>query len=396
MSKEVFRYKISLNYVNSKNSEISIDSSQLSYIGIDKDFDNINMPVIAIVGSIEKNIIDDMISNINDNIVTLGIYRYDVSNQNDGVTKKYFHDRFIYIIPDDISKTSEIDYPNGENKPGLYKDITIWLIQQDSVNNNRKTINGVFKNASTNSLILQTSNYLGKILLEPIKYDNKYGQIIIPPQDSISSYISYLNNCLSVFYDTQYRFFIDFDTTYILSSSGKIVKSKNQDIFTIELDIKNILTNSEETGMYIDKRKGKYTININTSDTEYTKNNVSNKLVNKITTIDSEGNVIEKNVESNKTNVTSTINQIINLSNNDINAINNITSTLDINNIMVTLTKNDLDASMFTMNKEYIINDPNHEEYNGRYLISSTKQIFIKQTDYFIMTTVLTFKKLKS
>ena len=25
---------------------------------------------------------------------------------------------------------------------------------------------------------------------------------------------------------------------------------------------------------------------------------------------------------------------------------------------MVTLTKNDLDASMFTMNKEYIINDP--------------------------------------
>jgi hypothetical protein len=148
--------------------------------------------------------------------------------------------------------------------------------------------------------------------------------------------------------------------------------------------------------MYIDKRKGKYTININTSDTEYTKNNVSNKLVNKITTIDSEGNVIEKNVESNKTNVTSTINQIINLSNNDINAINNITSTLDINNIMVTLTKNDLDASMFTMNKEYIINDPNHKEYNGRYLISSTKQIFIKQTDYFIMTTVLTFKKLKS
>ena len=61
---------------------------------------------------------------------------------------------------------------------------------------------------------------------------------------------------------------------------------------------------------------------------------------------------------------------------------------------MVTLTKNDLDASMFTMNKEYIINDPNHEEYNGRYLISSTKQIFVKQTDYFIMTTVLTFKKL--
>lgn len=395
MSKESFRYKISLNYVNSNNSEIQINSEQISYIGIDKDFDNINMPVIAVMGSIEKNIIDDMINNINDNIVTLGIYRYDVNNQNDGITKKYFHDRFVYIIPDDISKTSEIDYPDGDNKPGLYKDITIWLIQQDSMNNNRKVINGVFKNASTNSLILQSSNYIGKVLLEPIRYDNKYDQIIIPPQDSISNYISYLNNCLSVFYDTPYRFFIDFDMTYILSSSGKVVKSKNQDIFTIELNIKNITPDSgDDPGMYIDKKRGKYTIYVNSSDVDYAKNNVTNKLVNKVTTIDSEGNVVEKNVESNKTNITSTINQIINLSNNDSNAINTIASSLEMNNILISLTKNDLDASMFTMNKEYIITDPNHEEYNGRYLISATKQFFVKQTDYFVMTTVLTFKKI--
>ena len=75
MSKESFRYKVSLSYVNSdSNSEILIDSNQIQYIGIDKDFDNTNMPVIAIMGSIEKDIIDDMINNINNNIVTLGIY----------------------------------------------------------------------------------------------------------------------------------------------------------------------------------------------------------------------------------------------------------------------------------------------------------------------------------
>lgn len=395
MSREAFRYKISLKYVNSHNSEIIIDSNQLQYIGIDKDFDNINMPVIAVMGSIEKNIIDDMIRNIDNNIVTLGIYRYDVNNQNDNITKKYFHDRFIYIIPDDLSKTAELDYPNGENKKGLYKDITIWLIHQDSMNNNKKVINGVFKNATTNSLILHSSNYLGKVLLEPIKYDNKYDQIIIPPQDSISSYIAYLNNTLSVFYDTPYRFFIDFDMTYILSSSGKMVKSKNHDIYTIEINLKNITSSSnEEVGMYINKNKSKYTVNINNSDVEYTKNNITNKLVNKVITIDSEGNVIEKNIDNNKTKVTNTMNQIINISNNDNNAINNITSSIEMNNVMITMTKNDLDASMFTMNKEYIINDPLHEDYSGRYLLCSTKQFFVKQTEYFVMTTVLTFKKI--
>ena len=147
MSKESFRYKVSLSYVNSdSNSEILIDSNQIQYIAIDKDFDNTNMPVIAIMGSIEKDIIDDMINNINNNIVTLGIYRYDINNQNDDITKKYFHDRFIYIISDDVSKTAELDYYEGNNNTLLYKDITIWLIQQDSVNNNRHTINGIFKN----------------------------------------------------------------------------------------------------------------------------------------------------------------------------------------------------------------------------------------------------------
>lgn len=396
MSKESFRYKVSLSYVNSdSNSEILIDSNQIQYIAIDKDFDNTNMPVIAIMGSIEKDIIDDMINNINNNIVTLGIYRYDINNQNDDITKKYFHDRFIYIISDDVSKTAELDYYEDNNNTLLYKDITIWLIQQDSINNNRHTINGIFKNVTTNSLILNTTNYLGKVLLEPIKYDNKYDQIIIPPQDSISSYISYLNNSLSVFYDTQYRFFIDFDMTYILSSSGKVVKSKNQDIFTIEINIKNIDYNTnEELGMYINKNGDKASITVNTTDIEYTKNNISNKLVNKIITIDSEGNVLEKNVDNNKIKVTGNMNRIINISNNDNNAINNIASSIEMNNVMLTIVKNDLDASIFTMNKEYIINDELHEDYKGKYLLCSTKQLFVKQTDYFIMTTVLTFKKI--
>lgn len=395
MAKETFRYKVTLRYVMENNDEIIIDSNQISYVAVDKDFDNNNMPVIAIVASIEKDVLDDMIRHVNDNILTLGIYRYDVNNQTDNITKKCIHDRFIYILPDDISKTAVIDYPNGEGKEGLYKDVTLWLLPQDAVNNNKQTINGVFKNATMNTMILNSTNYLGKMLLEPIKYDNKYDQVIIPPQNSISEYISFLNNDLSVFYDTPYRFFIDFDMTYIVSSSGRVVRSKNESIFTFDIQISSIIPQEEDdTGMYIDKRNNKNVIYVNSANVNYTRNNITNKMVNSITTIDSSGNVYKKDVESNNTKVTKKLSTIINLSNTDNNAVNNIVSSLSMNNVGVSIVKNDLDANVFTMNKEYIITDNTHPEFNGRYLISSVKQMYTKQTEQFVMATVLNLKKI--
>lgn len=394
---ESYYYKIALKYINSSNTEIEIDSRQLQYIAIDRDFDNTNMPVVVIYGSIEKNILDNMIKNIDNNLVSLGIYKYDSTNQRDSITTKYLNDRFIYIIRDDISKTSTIEYSSDDDGTGTnqyYKDVTLWLIQQDAINNNTQSINGIFKNASMNSLILQVSNYLGKTLLEPIKYDTKFDQIIIPPHDSISTYLKFLNDNISVFYDTPYRFFIDFDITYIVSSSGYPVRARGEDIYTIEIDVTDIIPEDEEQGSYIDIPNNKCIIKVNTANVEYTKNNVTNKLVNKVTVIDSIGNKKEKSISNmNKSSVTSTINQIYNISNTDENIINNITYSIDSNTIMVTIVKNNLDASMFTINKEYILTDKSHEEYAGRYILTHSKQLFTKQTEFFTMTTILAFKK---
>ena len=394
---EQYNYKIVLKYINSTNIEVEIDSTQIQYILIDKDFENINMPVITIFGSIEKNILDDMIRHSNDNLVTLGIYKYDNTNQNDNITEKYFNDKFIYMLNEDLSRTDKLDNPQViDSKTGnrQYREVTIFLIQQNAINNNRQTINGVYHNASMNSLILQSTNYLGNMLLEPIKYDTRFDQVIIPPIDSISNYIRYLNDNLGVFYDSPYRFFIDFDTTYLVSSSGNAIRARNQYIYTIVIDIREIDSNiSEEPGAYVDLKSGKYTIGIDASKVEYVKNNVTNKIVNKVTVINSKGDVFEQDIEDNKAKVTSTINQIMNISNNDQNVINNISYSVESANITITIVKNDLDASLFTLNKEYIINDPVHDSYAGHYILLQVKQLFIKQNENFIMSTVLKFKK---
>ena len=386
---EQYNYKIVLKYINSTNIEVEIDPTQIQYILIDKDFENINMPVITIFGSIEKNILDDMIRHSNDNLVTLGIYKYDNTNQNDNITEKYFNDKFIYMLNEDLSRTDKLDNPQGiDSKTGnrQYREVTIFLIQQNAINNNRQTINGVYHNASMNSLILQSTNYLGNMLLEPIKYDTRFDQVIIPPIDSISNYIRYLNDNLGVFYDSPYRFFIDFDTTYLVSSSGNAIRARNQYIYTIVIDIREIDSNiSEEPGAYVDLKSGKYTIGIDASKVEYVKNNVTNKIVNKVTVINSKGDVFEQDIEDNKAKVTSTINQIMNVSNNDQNVINNISYSVESANVTITIVKNDLDASLFTLNKEYIINDPVHDSYAGHYILLQVKQLFIKQNENFIV-----------
>lgn len=395
--REQYKYKIELTYVNDTNVSVEIDSDQIQHILIDKDYDNLNFPVITVFGSIEKNILDDMIRHANDNIVTLGIYKYDSTNQFDNITDKYFNDRFIYIINEDVSRTEKLDNPEGiDSKTGnkQYKEVTIFLIQQNAVNNNRQVINGVFKNASTNTLILNTTNYIGKLLLEPVTYDTKYEQVLIPPIDSISNYINYLNSQLGVFYDTSYRFFIDFDSAYLVSSSGNPIRAKDQYIYTIIIDIQEVDVNiEEEPGAYVDTRSGTYTIGIDASKVEYTKNYITNKMVNQLTVINSKGDVFKQDIKENVQNKNTTqMNQVVSVSNNDQNSINNLSYDIESSNVTISMVKNDLDASIFTINKEYIINDSVHDIRNQRYILAQTKQLFIKQDDNFIMSTVLTFK----
>ena len=116
-------------------------------------------------------------------------------------------------------------------------------------------------------------------------------------------------------------------------------------------------------------------------------------MVNKVTVINSKGDVFEQDIDQNKAKITSTINQVMNVSNNDTNTINPISYSVESANVTITIVKNDLDASLFTINKEYIINDPIHDSYSQRYILLSVKQLFVKQNENFIMSTVLKFKK---
>ena len=59
--------------------------------------------------------------------------------------------------------------------------------------------------------------------------------------------------------------------------------------------------------------------------------------------------------------------------------------------------KGELDSTVFTLNKEYYIkNYDKLADKNGKFLLSAKKEIYIKENEYFNMTTIFTLKKCPS
>ena len=60
------------------------------------------------------------------------------------------------------------------------------------------------------------------------------------------------------------------------------------------------------------------------------------------------------------------------------------------------VTKTEIDSSLITPNKEYIVrNYPLLSEYNGRYVISYKKESFVKQGEEFISSIIFGLRKVK-
>ena len=115
--------------------------------------------------------------------------------------------------------------------------------------------------------------------------------------------------------------------------------------------------------------------------------------MNNIITINSNGDHNEKTLNSSNTKTT-LFSKIINLSTKDNNFINNITNEMDISNTMATVIKKDIDPSIFTLNREYIITDRNNPKRSGRYLLYSIKEIYSREDSTYTLTAILQFKKL--
>lgn len=400
-----YRYRVSMTYMHkiskSKYKSYDIDGMNINNLVIHSDYINNNMPIILATIVIDSALANIMVNttNIQNDYIILHINKYDAEDQF-GLELPYVEGIFNYYTYDPINKNASIDYNESANhsNTSILRKVQIGLIKQESVKANAKCFNGILSKTTMQDMIHYVLNNAGlPSLVKQLDYNTVFDQIVIPSMQTVSKTLEYLNN-IAVFYKTPYRFFIDFDTTYLIDSSGDAFGRKGETITNILLNIgDNIDRGSSSEGMIIDKKKNLYYIPILFGDCDVADNYITSQKYNKIAVISSGGSTsttLDLNTGDNAVGNTKTIR----ISNDNEHLIENIAANIANSNTIASVSKVGVDNSIFTPNKEFTIqyNNTYDAKHNGKYLLDVKQETFIKESEYFTSMVTLTLSKIGS
>ena len=390
----IYRYTTDLKYVLN-GSVHYIDTPSIKTIAIDRDYINKNMPMIFLTIGVYQSLANKMLLNQDTGFFILDIKRCIYNSGNPDLFTNYISVRFIYFIAGDIDIDNSVNYKEDEPDENII--VTLGLLSIDHVNKNKKSINGVVDGKLSSIMYYLTSDL--PILIEPPKNNVMMNGLILPPLNSISKSLEYLNS-LQVFYNTPYRFFIDFDMSYLLSSSGRSIKSKNESITTVIMNVYHWEDDPESKiqGITINKEQSVYQINISSANCEISDNNLSEKLYRNINATNASGNDIYgrlSNISPKSPIVNKSRN--IRIGNDNNGLLDHMIHSIDSSAIQIVIQKTDMDPDIFTINKEYYIDARNAygtDIYNGLYLLVRKRELYVRDDETFTSNTMLSFKKL--
>lgn len=386
--KTVYKYKIKLIYMID-NKEYILDHKNIHNLLIDYDYDNKNRPTLFMKVSIDKNILDDMIKNKDTNTITLVINKYNTLSEFH-IEEEYIKSQFIYFLSEELNYQKDLDYEGTEkDTEDKFKVINLGMMKKELIDNNKVLINDVIRDTDMMNIVYKHLSHMN-ILIEPFVNQKPIKHFIIPPITSITSFIEYMNNYNNL-YNTKYRLFFDHNRTYLLSSSGNSVKAKDEDYFSVIININNTITDdSKNQGMYTDNFTNSYIIDMDTNDIEIYKDKNIELSRNTLIGVDNEGNIKKTSISNNSIEKV----KIERITNNNLEKIDQIKEDISSNTI-INIHKVDLDSSVITINKQYIVkNYINLRENDGTYLLSRKREIYIREGDDFILSAILTLKKI--
>ena len=239
-----YKYTISMSYLDQKRGiSTNIENYDIEYFVIDHNYEVNCMPIIYINLTLDNKIIDDMILNCNDNLIMIALNKYD-DLTDDKLEIECFRKKFTYFLPNDINKNDSVDYTDESidtNFDEITRNITLGLMCVDHINNNKRSFNFLQKNTTIGEPVKQVMGHFNNLVMEPIGDSVVIKQLMIPEKNSVSKALMALNN-IRVFYTTPYRYYQDFNFTYLLSSSGRAIKKTGELISSVIIDIEDILS----------------------------------------------------------------------------------------------------------------------------------------------------------
>lgn len=394
----IYKYKCSIQALFDVHGfSAVIEPIRIKTILIDYSYDKFAFPLIYVTVALTNDMRNEFINNKDSGTVLFTLQKYVENSDMPGLLVDVIKEECVYFINyDKIKKTEEEIDEESRRRLTLEGNIyTIGLIALKHINQNKTSVNGIINNGTMSSSIyyvLQDQN----LLLEPLTYNPKLDSIIIPPVSSRSKAISYLNN-LSAFYDTKYRFFMDFDTTYLISSSGKGVPKKGESINTVKIRIAREYSEENTEGMTEDKINKMYIVNNSATYTNLTTNDFTQKSVSSLTGVATNGSNEKVDVVNQSNSLIKNNANAIRLPNGNTNLLKSIQSNTLNNEVILSINKNKVDGSVFTLNKFYTVDatDAYGAKYNGTYLLASKKEIYAREGEGLASSVMLVFKKIQ-
>lgn len=339
-----YEYYIDLYYncMDYKEPKL-IDQKNIKSLTIYKEYDKYNMPIATMNLHIDKKFADNIIKNSKTATMIMAVYKYQLDNTA-AIKQLYFKHEFSYLTDDDTNKTEDIDYAKtdskDEDREDVYRILKLGLISKKLVDRNLSPNNATIYKSSMQNIIVDLLNIGEPLLIEPFTETELVDQLIIPPKESLSKTLDYLNT-IRVFYNTGYRFFMDLDNIYLVSKSGKATLRNVDKYATIKFNLSDIGGKEEAIleGFRDDDKTKSYIVDIPTTDIKYGKDNITDKELNGFTAVIDASKTVQQSYLKNSRafggifgvyqNIMNTMNAIKKVSSSVRQVVKNIHQTTD-------------------------------------------------------------------
>ena len=381
-----FKYKLEMSLLIGKKY-YEIPRNSVKTILISSDYDKNNMPIIYMRIRMSSTLYNQMVLNNDRATISFRLFKFDDKSVS-GVVESYIEDNFTYIMPTDPNYNEAMEqYVSGSStayndNADTYMEGYLALTSLKLVGDNVKLINTIVKDTDIMSIVHKFTSHMN-MCIEPFDNRDHIDQMIIPPITTISKLLAYLNDQYC-FYKNGYRYFRSFNTTYLLSANGNAVKEGINSFNTIIISICDPLDEKgKSNAIDLDRTNHAYIIYVDAKKTSISVDKFANKQYNSIIGVDTEGNTVQEELRvpptpdsTEKTIITRT---------DSLDYIYNIKRAVESVSVILTVSKTEIDSSLFTPNKEYQIKHySSSREYDGKYILSYKKEVLVQQGEEYI------------
>ena len=380
-TRQAYKSKIELAF-NYRGIRENISSDRLTYIMNEYDYEKQVLPIIYVCFSASTELYTKIMKYKKEASFYLCIKKAN-ANSKFPVYKTILSGNFTYIPSNaNPNYTEELDVGDGGN---AYKRITVGLISMELTNSLRTSFNDIYNNINTNTLLGIALNGTDCIVERPTK-TKSFSTLIVPPIASRYQMIKFIFE-EEPFYNTYFRYFMDFDKSYLLSNLGGPVDGGDGELSNIIFDIRSV---TEEEAYYdgIEVKNNAYYVYISPPNSNITLNESTEKVANQIVGFDEDGTYIS-NLEINNSKGSEKKQMFMRTDNVEL-----YKNELETNTIIIEVTKQHIDGTLFTPNKCINVkNYGDYAQYNGRYIMVYKRDIYRAVAGEFLMSTCIGLKK---